>query len=602
MCVNFKFFFDPALHVVALPEPVTVDMRVRQASALAALATAAPAGQALMFQSPDQRASWIYARVPKHGSVEDPGFRQAGKFELTFPFRDLPIDPRTVGAAAVEIHLGAVSHADFGRGMVQTNANGSRASVIQTRDADGGVRQDTLRMIGLVDEWQVDEAENGAEVTISGRDLRGPLLDTPLGTDPSIAQQILGELDLSQPITAVITQLLRFNPLFDLINVKANPAEWEDGVIPAPAAADLVPRHRLGARGQRSGARASMPGGSNQMSFWDLIVQFSFVCGAIPYFRGEVLYLRPARSIYDQQRAGFDPRVATPFVPDQPRHVQGAPGDINVRWLVYGRDAQKIHFSRKFGGTSKPKTIRAVSTAPDAGHRGLAQVIQAVWPPATATPAARRTRTSPSTQQSQEDVLTISVPLIHDVNRLLTVARNLYEQIARLEMGGTAQTKSLASFGGDNSDPDLLRLQPGDSVLFYTDVRELQARNPLVSTVTDHYRTPFESQVDEIAARIGDRVLAAAIVATARGQVAAVQRAFRVSTVKYDWDSGTGVGIEFDFQNYFESQAEPDSVGTAPGAVHTTTVPRTPTTSPSSPQSGLGTSFDPFFTSRTGGR
>jgi hypothetical protein len=592
--VNFKLMFDDALHPISVPSPVTVDSRVRTPPRGGANR---PSQQATMFSRSDEDTSWIYARIPKRMSVEDPGFRQAGKFDMTLDFRDLPIDPRTVRSAAVEIHMGAVSHGDFGTGMVQVNPDGSRSSIISTRK-NGAVRQDTLRMIGLVDEWQVDEADNGAEVTLSGRDLRGPLLDTPLGTDPSISQQILGELDLSQPIDQVVTQLLRYNPLFDLINVKTNEAEWDNETVPAPRAADLIPRHRQGANGQRTAGRASMPGDSNQMSFWDLIVQLCFIVGAVPFFRGESMLIRPARSIYDQQRTWFNPDVQTPFVPDQPRHVQGVDGDISIRWLVYGRDAQKLHFSRKFGGFQRPKTVRCVSINPDGGQRGLGQVVQAQWPPAASPDRSRTNRVSPSARLSQEEVLTIPVHGISDVGRLQSIAQNLYEQISRLEMGGTASTPNLASFGGDNDDPDLLRLRPGDGVIFYTDVRELRSQQPLVSTVTDHYRTPFEGQVDEIASRIGDRTLAAAIVASARGQSGLIQRAFRVSTVKLEWDAQTGIGIEFDFQNYYEPRAVSDSAGTARGSVHTTT---TTQTTQSGNSGNIGHTYDTFFTT-LGGR
>ena len=561
--VNFKLYFDESLNPNANPPPPdTVDNNVRVPKDGA---SGQPTQEPAMLQRASQQASFIYSRQPKHLSVELPGYRQAGTFNATFDFRDLPIDPRTVQACAVEIHLGSVSHADFARGMVRSERDGSRASTLRTRDANGNPRQDTLVMVAYVDQWDVDEADRGAEVSLIGRDMRAPLLDTPIGVAPGVLATILDQLDLSQPINTVVKQLLSYNPLFGQFSVETNPAEWPNETVPAPSAADLVPRHRRGARGQRAGGRASLPGDSNNMSFWDLIVQLCYVVGAIPYFRGTALVIRPARSIFDQSRAGFDPTVRTPFANGQPRTVPGTNTTFNVRRLVYGRDIQKLHFSRKFGGYAKPKTVRCVSVT--ALHRGLDNVIQAQWPMPTAPAAARRNRTAPGGQQSQEEILTLPVPGIHDQGRLQEIARNLYEQIARLEFTGNASTRNLASLGGDNSDPDLLRLQPGDAVEFYTDVRELRARQPLVSTVTDHYRTPFEAQVNEIASRIGDRRLAEVIVATSRGQSAPTQRAFRVSTVKYTWTAAEALDIDFDFQNYYEARMVPDGVSTTAGEI-----------------------------------
>lgn len=564
MVAGVKLRFDELLHQAPQPAPGSVDALVQTAASALTSAAGQPAVDPLLLQRASTSASYIAARIPKKGSIALNGYRSAATFELTFDFRDLPIDPRTVRAAAVEIHLDAVSDSDFATGMVRTTASGARASVLRPT-------QQNLIMVGYVDEWDVLDEEL-TEVTLRGRDMRAPLIDTQLGTAPGIQQQILSELDSSQPIDAVVTQLLRYNPLFAEFSVLVNPAEWPDGVVPAPRAATSIPRHRRGARGQRTGGRASLPGGSQTMSFWDLIVNLCYVVGAIPFFRGTQLVIRPARSIYDQSRAGFDPSTQTAFAGNARRKAPDGT-TFAVRRLVYGRDVQKLQFTRKFGGFARPHTIRCVSLQSDAAG---SRIIEARWPLATATDPQRANRVAPGGQQAQEEIDNIPIPGIHNVSQLQEIARNLYEQRARLEITGTATTRNLASFGGANNDPDLLRIQPGDAVEFYTDVRTLSSnqRQPLVSTVTDHYRTPFEAQVNEIASRLGDRALATAIVQTSRGQQAPVQRAFRVGNVKYDWSAEEGVSIDLDVQNYYELRIPQDSVGTTPGTVQTRSVPR----------------------------
>ncbi len=160
---------------------------------------------------------------------------------------------------------------------------------------------------------------------------------------------------------------------------------------------------------------------------------------------------------------------------------------------------------------------------------------------------------APSGNVTEQQVLVIPVAGIRSKTMLLEMAKNLSEEIGRNEMGGAVETRSLASFGGDNSDPDLLTLQTGDAVELVSDIRALSLRASLVSEQTDHVRRPFSEEVAAIAARLGSQDLARVIVATARNAVVELQSFFRVRTVKFDW-SGTGIIINFDFQNFIEAR------------------------------------------------
>jgi hypothetical protein len=562
--VNLKLRFDEALHVVTTPDPVSTDGRAEAPATGAAQHTLEP----LILQRGSANASFVLNRVPKKASVELPGYRQAGTFNLTFDFKELPIDPRTVRAAAVEIHLGAVRADDFAAGMRGRDGNNQRRSILRTRDDAGGVRQDTLLLVGNIDVWKVDHSDHGSEVTMEGRDLRGILLDSPL--NPAVLEQ----LELHEDIVAVVQQILEFHPLGEQFTVEVNAAEWPDQTIPSPLSAGLIPRHRRGARGTRRGGRGNAAGASQQLNYWDAIVRFCYLVGAIPYFRGTKLWIRPTRSIFDQERAGFDPAIATPFLPDQPREVGGV--QFSVRRLVYGRDVEKLHFERKFAGHARPKTVRCVAINQSDANRGLeGPVVEGRWPLPETSQRGRGARThtvAAGGQQSQEDVINIAVPGVADPARLQEIARNIFEEIGRNEMGGSVETKNLASFGGDNQDPDLLRLRPGDGVEFYVDRSQGHARAPIVSTAGNFARAAFEEAVRDLRTRISDESLCRVIVATARGQVAELQRWFRTSNVKYDWNADKGVGISFDFQNYFVQRFNVGaSVGTDAGTVRRAT-------------------------------
>lgn len=141
---------------------------------------------------------------------------------------------------------------------------------------------------------------------------------------------------------------------------------------------------------------------------------------------------------------------------------------------------------------------------------------------------------------------------IRDVKILRRIAKDIYEELGRGEMGGSCETESLASFGGDNQDPDLIHLKPGDTVELLTDVRLLSSQLPLVNEFTDHQRRSFEEEVAAINLRLGDEKLARAIVATNRAF--GLQRFFRVANVKFRWSANSGISIAFDYQNYVEAR------------------------------------------------
>lgn len=552
MVLHLKLRFDESLHVV--PEPPLVNV----ADQLAGIEVPkTPTIEPLITRRGADNVSFIMNRTPLKAEIELPGYRQAGTFNFTLNFRDLPIDPRTIRAAAVEVHLGAVSHQDFSDGMMGTRPDGSRASVLKTRTAGGLPNPETLVMVGLADEMDVEHGETSV-IMMRGRDLRGVLLDTPIGTSPSLVEALFDVLDTSQDIGSLIAQLLSFHPMGEDFQVVTNPAEWPSGKLPTVGSPEQVPRHRRGARGRRAGGRANTASGGARMSFWDLIVRYCFLAGAIPYFRGTQLYIRPSRSIYEQMRAG-GPMNPTPFRDGEPRGIDAETGDsidapLRFRRMVYGRGIKELGFNRKFGGQGLPKSIRTVSVDNSSTERGQQRVLEAIWPPLPAEEPRRRgasrTRVAPGGETSQNDIVNVPVPGITDVTQLEQIARSIYEEVGRGELGGSCATKTLASFGGDNQDPDLLRLKPGDGIEFLVDTRNLTNRTPLMSTLTDHYRNTFDQQVAAIQARLGDENLARVIVATSRGQIQEVQRFFRVTTVKYSWESKTGVSTSFDFQNF----------------------------------------------------
>lgn len=495
--------------------------------------------------------SKVIGIVPKSCTVELPAYRQAGTFEFEIEFRDLPLDPRVIRAMGVAIHLDAVPATDFADGMTQAPPFGAqidrqqrRASIIETSPAN-------IVLAGLADDITTAHDSSGALVRVSGRDLRGILLDTP------ISPKTLTSIDLRKPIDQVVANIVEnLHPAGLGIDVQVNADEWPAGTVPSPATLDDVTRVNLDALG--NSIKPTAKGEVQKVNFWDLITQYCFNVGGVPHFVGSKLRIRPARSLFDRQRQdkAFDPALGqTPFSGGVPRDVRQpfvqTPEQWSYRRMVFGRDLESLHFERKLGGVKVP-VVQVSSYDTGGAERGLDRLIQVQWPE-PAKKQARATSTGASGKTLQTGVIPVTVHGIKNKDRLLEIAKNLYEEIGRQEVGGSAETKNLASFGGGNNDPDLLKLRPGDPVEFRVDGSGLGVFPPPISELTQVAGRSFEEQVRAVTERIGDENLARILVATSRGEVAGLQKVFRTATVRYTW-STTGVAIAFDFQNFVEAR------------------------------------------------
>lgn len=543
--VNLRLRFDESLQVVEVPDPL---LQGGQAQPPSVGAGSAPVLRPLITERGAQNLTQVMNRVPKSASIELPSYRQAGTFSLEFDWRELPIDPRLMRSIGVEIHVGAVSASDFSTGMVFVSQDGSRRSILNTQLKGGDPNEDTMALAGIVDDWSVTHDEKGSTLRLDGRDLRGIFLDSPV--NPAVAAAI----DLRQPIYKVVGDLLATHPAGQLMRIYYTRQDWPGGVVPQPADRDGLTRVRRGASG--NGAQGGQ-GGGEEPNYWDLITAWCFLVGAIPYFRGRSLVIRAATSAFDQTKLQLDPAV-TAFRPTPRVDDDGQP--FTVRRVVYGRGIRELTFERKYAGVKVP-VIEVVSLDTSGTQRGPGKLLTVQWPPKDEK-LARVSGVYPSGDVAQTDVLKIPVHGVRSVEQLTRIAQALYEEIGRGELGGSVRTKSLASYQGDNGDPDLLRVRPGDAVEILVDARALSSRAPLVSELNADKRRPFDEQVKLVQQTLagkaggGDVNLARVLVATARNAVADLLRYFRVANVRFSWSAGSGMEVAFDFQNYFVARSQ----------------------------------------------
>ena len=574
----------------------------------------------------------ITSRIPITGNFVLPHPREAGTFSMTFDYREFPIDPRLLRAVAVEIHLGCVSADDYARGMNgEVDSQGRPYSILRPNldlkdptSNEQEVDPSTFLMFGTVDRWTVEHSDHSSIVSLEGRDIRAIFIDTKLniGSDqavdatagdysaeatklqtqihelmaaaveagpgaafmfgaqlqalqqklatvqaagasavssPTVTKRptSLSQLNTKNPIDQVVADIIRTMTTDEdfKIYVHAAPTDWPNNEIPSPGDVDGLTRVRAKADGQSPsmtpGNAQGGGGAGDKSNYWDLITNYCALVGAIPYLFHNSLWIRPARSVFDVLD---DTTSSTFFANGKPRTV----GDetITVRRFIWGRNLKNLKLDRKFAGPTVP-TVQAVSI--DDRVRGFGRLLVGQWPPADSQAAQSK---------AANEILKIPVPGIRSIERLTDIAHDVYEEIGRGEMGGSAETENLSSYGGTNADADVVRMRPTEPVQFLVDARVLSTTSPLTSELNDAARRSFEEEVEAVYQKLGDRDLARSVVSLARGAIPELLDKYQICRVAFDWSSADGVKANFDFQNYIVSRhgADPDepAAGTKP--------------------------------------
>lgn len=526
-----------------------------------------------------QESTFVHDIVPKKCTVNMKGHAVAAEWSAVFDYQQLPIDPRTIAAVTAEIHLGTIPDDEYAHGI------GSREgrARIQTKAPDGSKIDDNLVLVGLCDEWEITQGEEN-EVHLRGRDLRSLFLDSPLvsqndyfntvstsaeryagGSHGNVAQRvrrrdrtnILNRLDTTKPIDDVVNQLIRQHdeiqrlPVAERPYAYAIPEEWPNGEVSSPGSGTHIARHRRGARGH--GPPAASGASQENLNFWDIITNYCRMVGAVPRFVGRLIEIRYAPTLWSMV-SGQNARV--PFLGGNRRVENGE--SWGIRKLIYGRDIKRVTMKRRYSGNKKPKIVRIVCLNPSAHGRGHETMLQAVWPPRTRREArdegyrwSRDELRDHLAGAESTEVATYRVPGVHTIEQLTVIAQAYYEQIGRQEIAGTVECEKLSSYGGNNLDPDLIRLRIGDPIEILADPNRVASHGELRTILNDLSSYTTYEAIDALSIRIGDENLARAIVGSSRGHLMGVLSFFRVCGVDYDWNDEDGLTVKIDFQNYF---------------------------------------------------
>ena len=471
---------------------------------------------------------------PISASIERPPVREAGKFSLEFLYRDLPIDPRIFSSITADVYMGSVSAANSAAGLAGRYVGGTNPAVVPLVD-------ENLAFVGIVDKVSMSHSDTSSRVTMEGRDLRAFLVDTNL---PAIA---FTELDLRKPITNVVRQILDLQPWGRSIGVYYFPEEWRvpgDAVQgpPAPYAADNATRVRLGATGKES---KGTPRSGDEVKLWDIIVQYCFLCGVLPYFDGEKLVLRRARAYWASESV--------------------------VRGFIYGRDLRALTIDRSLAGP-RYKVVQVVNVDTDSSQRGSSRLVEVTYggdkvldsgnpdgklnrvgQPRGQTVQPQPTNIAPSRNESFNDVLRVPVPGVKNRAQLLEIAKAIYEEQNRFEFSGTLETANLGSYTFPDGAQDILRIRPGDAIRVQIDARLSTANAPAVAPLTDQKRTDTATRIAELVRKGYSEQAARAITVSEQRGIPELAPVFRVKAARFDFDVTTGIKITVDFNNYIEA-------------------------------------------------
>lgn len=322
--------------------------------------------------------------------VENNGVRIADTATVKINFADFPFDPRMIRYAGIVIFMGGNAPDEFLRPLEATREH--------------------AKFFGKVDDVEA-LFDDGEIVTLACRDLTATFIDTPAPKN----------VELTGSLETVIRRIL-----------KAPNAPWEGigleirGLQQAPQITqelrDHFTRQQLGADGNTP----SMPqpgggGGGTAISTWDYITRLCFLLG-----------VHPMMDLDDSDK---------PVLVIGPARVLIA-GRTQTRQFVYGRNLKKISLKRKLGNLKAP-TIAVTSYNPS-----TKQSFKAAWPDEADDP---QRVTAADAQKQRREVKTFPITGLKNEAACRNVAKNIFEQIARQEIGGGLETDDMTSF----ADPEL---------------------------------------------------------------------------------------------------------------------------------------------------
>ncbi len=384
---------------------------------------------------------------------------------MTIPWEVLPLDVKAIRSIAVVAYMGTLAADDYAAAMeggVAPNEAAQGTGRGAVRSISDLIRPEFIRFCGFADEPVESHDEGGSTISFGARDWTGILLDTPVPSKVYRGIQAAGGWD--RPVEDLVLEVLATLPA--MVGVPL----YLVGVEPGSTKATRGATHKAG---KKSGKAASRSPRSPGESYWDLLTDLTVMNGFVLFAD-----VWPAP-------AGMTPAC---FVLTRPTNIYSDDGDRSYRVFEIGKkgavdDGTEPSFASKgrahpsdSGETLRqPTMVLGYNLASLSFKRRLDRVkvpsvelvcLEGKEPLRYRYPegGGRASQVSPNGLWASEEVRVVPMSGATSVDELKAIAPQIFEAIGRGEMGMDFATQDLASFGGDNDDPDLLDLRAGSPV------------------------------------------------------------------------------------------------------------------------------------------
>jgi hypothetical protein len=467
--------------------------------------------------------TYDFVAIPKKVSWSQNGLRKASTCKLTLKYVDLPFDPRLARAVAVELILGCLSYEDAAA-EASGDWSGQSAPIIpRTYAGPYGEPRTNVRFQGFVDSWENTWSEDEPLVELECTD------NTQLLIDQEHSPRLV--LDMTKPLDQAIAGYLANYVQFAGLTVEYRPSGDNPPILKNVLAGTAF-RPNLGPQVSKGGGA----GAGSKSSTWDYLTEVAGSIGHTVRMDGTNLVVQRARSIMVK---GNMQRPDDPFTP---RTIDGQ--SYEARALLYGRNLKKMTFKREFRRHA-PSGVELRSY--DSAHK---KILVARFPKVSQDPKTQRVmiRGLPGNTQPDQKWTVIQVAGITDQPTLNRLAQDYYEMVGRQELAVSCETENMASFGGGNTDPDILDMKFGDEFLLFVD----KSASGTVSHI-ERYLTA-SARAEALMTSLGFSSGFAAQYAQSYTN-AGFQYAFRLHEMTVDWDE-SGCGIKLSGVNYVEVRAD----------------------------------------------
>lgn len=420
--------------------------------------------------------------------VERNDYTEADTFKATIDYKSFPFDPRCMRACGIAVY------------MENRKELFKRNNALNTIEPS----KDNVIFQGFADETQIQFDDQTRSVTIEGRDFTSLFIDTKrLNTTP---------IPLSKPVDEIINDLIQEQEAAKDIKI-----ENRTGDLVFPVLSKIAPDFN---------PVTAVKNQKRKETYWDIMQNILSRLGLIGFIEIDKFVITKPRNIYEKKE---------------------------IKQFIYGGNIKNLSFKRKLG-RAKNYNVKLVSA-----NLQKKTVLEALVPK-EATSAdfiknyGNTEITIPQLDKDGKkidppkvaDYITFPVPNITDKERLIQMAEDVYEEMARQQIEGSLTTfemeipqevESQSSFG---TKPILFsKMRNGTAIKVYFSQDEIGQINSNSSKSEKRNFLISRGYPPKVAEAFAD-------------SLNRINTAFYVKNVKFELDQESGFKLDIDFVNFID--------------------------------------------------